>query len=213
MKPKKKLLSGSRLYLLLDKNSCKKRDAVNTLIQAGFAGIDIIQLRQEDGPDREFLADARKIKNLCRKKKIIFLVNNRLDIAQISGADGLHLGQSDLPLAEARKILGKSKIIGISCRSLKQAKEAESQGADYIAIGPVFPSLTKPGRTQIKPGLIKSIITRVKIPLFVIGGINYSNINKLISYGAKRFAVCRAVCRGKNIQKSARALRGVIYKA
>jgi thiamine-phosphate pyrophosphorylase len=153
------------------------------------------------------MRDAKVIKQLANQRGIVFIVNNRLDIAQLVGADGLHLGQSDLPLKPARRILGKDKLIGISCHNLSQALNAQSQGADYISIGPLFCTKTKPGLKPINPKLIKMISQRVRIPYFVIGGLNYSNINKAISYGARRIALCRAICRAGNIKKTSLNLR------
>jgi len=133
-----------------------------------------------------------------------------LDIARVCDADGLHLGQSDLPLKQARRILGKGKIIGISCHSLTQAQKAQAQGADYISIGPIFSTLIKPDLKPINLKLIKIIDQKIKIPLFVIGGINSHNVNKVISYGAKRIALCRAICCAQNIRKAAQELRDII---
>ncbi|MFC1592925.1 thiamine phosphate synthase [Candidatus Omnitrophota bacterium] len=210
MKSKKQLLLNSRIYLLLDKQSCKGGDVVNTFVKAEKAGVDIVQLRQGCTDDREFLNDAKKLKKICSKKNKLFFINNRLDIALLVNADGLHLGQADLPLTDARKILGKNKIIGISCSTLRQAKIAELQGADYIGLGPLFPTLTKPGRKPINPLLIKNVVRNIQIPFFAIGGINPENMKKVLSYDAKSVAICRAVCRARNIPKAVSDLRKLI---
>lgn len=156
------------------------------------------------------MQDAQKIKQLCKKRGIVFLVNNRLDISKIVDADGLHIGQSDLPLRVARRILGKDKIIGVSCHNLTHALKAQTEGADYISIGPIFSTPIKPHTKPINLNLIKAIEQKIKIPFFAIGGINHSNIKKVISYGAKRVAVCRAICCAKNPGKAAKDLKEII---
>ena len=179
--------------------------------QVGRTGIDLVQLRAKAALDRDLLKDAKIIHQLCQERGIIFIINNRLDIAQVVDADGLHLGQADLPLRAARVFLGRNKIIGISCHNLTQALKAEAEGADYISIGPAFSTLTKPSLKPINLRLIKMINRKLKIPFFAIGGISQANINKVKSYGAKRVAVCRAICRAKNIKKSVCNLRNLIY--
>ena len=154
---------------MLDKDSCRQGNVVGIFRQVGKKGIDLVQLRENTACDRDFFEDAKIINRLCRKRGIIFLVNNRLDIAQLTNADGLHLGQSDLPLRVARRLLGKNKIIGISCHNLTQALKAEAQGADYISIGPIFLTQTKPNLKPINSRLIKTIKQKIKIPFFAIG--------------------------------------------
>lgn len=201
----------SRLYLILDKDYCFRGNLTGLFRQVSKETIDLVQLRQRHACDRDFLNDAKIIKRLAHAKDAIFLINNRLDIAQIIDADGLHLGQSDLPLNAARGILGKNKIIGLSCHNLTQALKAEAEGADYISIGPAFSSPLKPNLKPIDLRLIRRVSQKIKIPLFVIGGINCSNIRKVISYGAERVALCRAICGAQDPKKSARQLRKLIY--
>ena len=204
------MLLNSQLYLILDKDSCYQGKIINVFRQICKTGIDLVQLRENKAWDCNFLRDAETIRRLCKKQQIAFLVNNRLDIAKMTDADGLHLGQTDLPLNAARRILGKNKIIGISCHNLVQALEAEAQGADYISIGPVFCTKTKPDLKPINSELITVINQKIKIPFFAIGGINHSNIKKVISYGARRVALCRAICHARNAKKAALELRRLI---
>jgi len=198
---------NSRLYLVLDRDTCYQGKTVDVFRQVDKGAVDLVQLRANTAPDREFLRDAENIKRLAHRRGIIFIINNRLDIAQIVDADGVHLGQSDSPIKLARKILGEDKIIGLSCHNLTQALKAQSEGADYISIGPLFRTKTKPESKPIPPKFIKMIDKRIGIPYFVIGGINRSNIGKVISYGAKRMALCRAICCAKNIKKTSLDLR------
>jgi thiamine-phosphate pyrophosphorylase len=209
-KLKKRQLANSRLYLILDKDYCHQGNVVGIIKQISKKAVDLVQLRQEATRDRDFLIDAKIIKQVCLKKGIVFLINNRLDIAKIIDADGVHLGQSDLPLSAVRDILGENKIIGITCRNLTQALKAESQGADYISIGPIFRTQIKPKLNPINFKLVNTIHQRIKIPIFVIGGINHSNIKKVKFSGAKRFAICRAICCAKNAKKASYDLRNLI---
>lgn len=210
MKSKKRSLLNSRLYLILDKNTCPGGSVDEIFGRLGSEAIDIVQLRENTACDREFLRDAGIIRRLSWKRGIIYIVNNRLDIALLVDADGLHLGQSDLPLEAARKLLGKNKILGVSCHNLFQALKAQAEGADYISIGPVFRTKTRPELKPINLRLLRTVNQEIRIPCFAIGGIDRSNIETAMSYGAKRVAVCRAICRAKNVKKVISELRSKI---
>lgn len=210
---KKGLLLDSLLYLVLDKDICPKGKIDNVLSQAGKSGINLLQLRENNADDEEFLKDAASVSKACKKQGLVFLVNNRLDIALVVDADGVHLGQSDLPVTEARKILGKNKIIGLTCRNLIQAQKAEAQGADYISIGPIFSTPIKPDLKPIKKELIGVINRKLSIPVFGIGGINATNIKQAFFYGVKRFAVSRAICQSKCVKQAVCNLRCEISKS
>ena len=196
MKQKKKLLLNSRLYLILNKERNEKDNFDKILAQIDKSAVDIIQLREIDTRDRIFLKDAQEVKRICQKKRIAFIVNNRLDVAYLADSDGIHLGQSDLPIKQVRQVLGKNKIIGITCRNLKQAKKAKEEGADYISIGPIFKSRTKSDLVPLGLKMIKPV-KKLGIPFFVIGGINSSNAGLVLKKGAKRLALCSAICRAK----------------
>lgn len=204
------MLLNSRLYLILDKASCGGRNLIHILSQAVSAGIGIIQLRENASTDRNFLKDALIIRRLTRTLGLIYIINNRADIALLCAADGLHLGQSDLPPASARKIIGENKIIGVSCRNLSQAMQAQSQGADYIGIGPVFNTSTKPNLKPIDFSKLGIITRKINIPVFAIGGINKTSIKPLIASGVERFALCRAICRAKSVRKAVKELQNII---
>ncbi len=199
MKLKKKLLKESRLYIIIDKKVSEKKRILKIARRIKGSGADIIQFRDK-GPDRGITAqDALLLHKLLSNTNTIFIINDYLDIAKILGSDGIHLGQRDASIARARSILGKDKIVGVSCHNLRQAFAAQKAGADYISIGPVFPTSIKPKYKPIGLNLIKKLKAKIKIPFFVIGGINASNINRVLSCGAKRIAVCRAVLKAKNI--------------
>lgn len=196
MKSRKDLLKRSRLYLILDKPGFDIRGC----------GIGMIQLRDKISAKPDILKSALKLSRRLRGSKTLFIVNDYPDLALLSKADGLHLGQSDLPLKKARSILGKDKIIGISCHNLRQALKAQKQGADYIGIGPVYATATKPGIRPVGLKVLKQLKGKIKIPYFAIGDINKGNIKKIVSSGCRRVAVCRAIMSSGNIKATAKEL-------
>jgi thiamine-phosphate pyrophosphorylase len=198
MKSKKKLLKKSRLYVIIDKETLGRRSIFDTVKKISNKGVDIIQFRDNASDKDDILKNARVLNKLLRNTKTVFIINDYIDIAKIVDSDGVHLGQDDLSVGITRRLLGKDKIIGISCHNLRQAQRAKAQGADYISIGPLFQTPTKPEYQPIDLNLIKAVKKKIKMPFFVIGGINENNINKVLSYGAKRIVVCRAVCQAKN---------------
>jgi thiamine-phosphate pyrophosphorylase len=199
------LLKSCKLYFILDKeSSCPSLSYLKNL--KGL-GIDILQLRDKVSSKFSILNRARSIKNLLRHLPVIFIINDYLDIAKIVDADGIHLGQGDIPISIARRILGKDKIIGISCHSLKEATEAQKAGADYIGIGPVFSTATKPGYKPVGIELLKKTIKKVSVPVFAIGGINLSNLDRVLSTGVNRVALCGLLCKAKKKSLITRVLK------
>lgn len=140
-----------------------------------------------------FFKTAAILQNICEKRKIPFIINDRVDIAAFLKVDGIHLGQDDLPLKIARKILGPGKIIGISAENIDQAKEAEKHGADYVGIGPIFDTPTKKIERPIGLEIIRQAKESLKTPFFPIGGINLENLAQVIEAGSQRIAVGSAV--------------------
>ncbi|MDD5166506.1 MAG: thiamine phosphate synthase [Candidatus Omnitrophica bacterium] len=205
MQPKKELLKKSRLYVIIDKRVLKQKDISSVAVKTRDSGADIIQLRDKGPKKDSIVKNAFLLHKLLSKNKAIYIVNDYLDIAKIFDADGIHLGQSDTSIGIARRVLGNDKIIGISCHNLKEAIDAQKKGADYIGIGPLFTTLTKPtNRKTISPGLIKKLQEKIKIPFFAIGGINKNNINRLTSLGLNRAAISSAILTSKDITKATR---------
>lgn len=200
MKSKKELLKKSRLYLIIDKKTCGQKGLLEAATKIKNLAPDIIQLRDKISAKAAILKDAYSLRQLLAKSKTLFIINDYLDIARITDADGIHLGQEDCSIKLARKILGKDKIIGLSCHSLKQAIEAQKQGADYIGIGPIFKTPTKPATSPIGLKIIRKIGRKLKIPFFAIGGIDKNNIKKVVAFGAKRVAVTRAADQARDIK-------------
>jgi len=175
-------------------------------------GADIVQLRDKTSSSESILKDARAISGILSNTRTLFIVNDRLDIARMVDCDGVHLGQGDTSVGTARAILGEDKIIGVSCHSVAQAIRAQKEGADYIGIGPVFKTPTKPRARPVGTGLIKEVSRRIRIPFFAIGGLNRSTINPVLSSGARRVAVCSAVCRAPDTRSAAAELSGLLRR-
>ncbi|TAM38832.1 thiamine phosphate synthase [bacterium] len=191
MKSRRSLLKRSRLCLILDKPGFDIR----------ASGIGIIQLRDKISAKPDILKSALKLARRLRRSNTLLIVNDHPDLALLSGADGVHLGQADMPLDKARLILGKEMIIGVSCHNLAQALKAQKQGADYIGIGPIYATATKPEYKPIGLKVLKQLEGKIKIPYFAIGNINKNNIAKIISTGCRRAAVCRAAGAAKDLLK------------
>lgn len=155
------------------------------------AEVSVVQYREKHKSSKEMYEEALKLRKLC--SNIIFLVNDRVDIALSVNADGIHLGSDDLPYAIARKLLGKKRIIGLTVHTLKQAREAQESGADYIGVSPVFSTNTKPDAgIPVGTGLIRQIKTSVSLPVIAIGGINLANAKEVIRSGAD--GLCAISC-------------------
>jgi len=210
---KKRLLSDINLYLILNITNYRQHNLLFHRAQRALeTGVQILQLRCKDIKDCIFLDLAYRLRKLTQITGTLFIVNDRADIAFSSNADGVHLGQSDLPVAVARRILGKDKIIGKSTRNLKQALQAQSEMVDYIGFGPVFKTQTKPNikATGIDP--IRLLIGKIKIPCFVLGGIDQNNIKGLIQAGVGRVAVSSAILSKKATGQAVKNLQRELYK-
>jgi len=182
------------LYLVTDRNLSRGRSTLAIVEKAVSGGVTIVQLREKEMEETAFLKEAMQLKKLLEKYRIPLIINDRVLAAKQIKADGVHLGQSDMPIIEARKILGSSAIIGISAESVDDAVKAEEQGADYIGISPVFETGTKKD-TAPPLGLegVKKIRSLVKIPLVGIGGIHQENAAEVILAGTDGIAVVSAI--------------------
>jgi thiamine-phosphate pyrophosphorylase len=164
-------------------------------------GVRWIQFREKETSRREIYQNAIRLRRLTKAYGAIFIINDFPDIAMFTGADGVHLGQDDLPLKEARKIMGRDRVIGISTHSLEQAAKAERDGADYIGFGPLFATLTKDAGRPKGIAMLREIRKRVHIPVVAIGGISLENISSVLQTGVNAVAVASAILRG-NIEKN-----------
>ena len=207
MRNKKIRSLPSPLYAILDPSQTEGRPCSSVLQELLNAGARIIQLRAKEMAAREFLDLAREARTLSRARGCLFIVNDRADIALAAEADGVHLGQEDLPLYVARRLLGTDKIIGISTHDLEQAREAEQGGADYIGFGPIFGTATKDtGYSARGLTMLKEIRQAVKIPIVAIGGINENNVAQVWQAGADSAAIISDLMRAGDVTEKVKRI-------
>lgn len=182
------------LYLITDRRFLKGRELKKVVEDAILGGVTIVQVREKDVSTREFYNVAKEVKEVTDHYKVPIIINDRLDIAQAINAQGVHLGQKDMQLNIARRILGKDKIIGISVGNIKEALEAENNGADYLGIGTIFPTGSKKDVDAIIgiDGLSK-IKNNISIPSVAIGGINKTNFKDVLNTGIEGISVISAI--------------------
>jgi thiamine-phosphate pyrophosphorylase len=186
-------------YYFITDSKLSRAGNVSDVQNAVAAGVEVVQYRRPDAFTAELFAEATALRKLCHQT--LFLVNDRVDIALAVEADGVHLGQSDLPLPAARKLLGRGKIIGLTVHSLAEARQAEDAGADYLGVSPIFTTQTKadagpPAGIQ----LIRQIRSAVKIPLIAIGGIHLANAPEVIRAGADGLCAISAVVSREDVR-------------
>ncbi len=191
---KRQTLKDCSLYLI----TTNTRDLEDIVLQSLKAGIKIVQYREKVLHDKEKVSQAKRLASLCKKYNSLFIVNDRIDIALAVDADGIHLGQEDIPPITARKILGADKIIGRSTHCIEDIKNAEVEGCDYIGIGSIFSSKTKTRLNPIGINYLKKGLNETLLPAFAIGGINSSNINELNKINNLRIAVSDAIINSTN---------------
>jgi thiamine-phosphate pyrophosphorylase len=196
------------LYFVADVSAARGRDLVALVEAAAAGGVTVVQLRGKDLGTRDLLDLARRLVERLATRRIPLLVNDRVDVALACGATGVHLGQDDLPLADARRLLGRTRIIGLSANTLREAQAAEAAGADYIGLGPVFATATKVTTLPIlgAEGL-GWIRAKVKLPIVGIGGVNEENARRLMEAGANGVAVVSAIMDAPDAAAAARRLR------
>lgn len=195
-------LRDARLYFVAD------RDGMQHALDAALAGgADLFQLRDKDASDDELLAAAETAREKCRAAGALFVINDRPDLAVACDADGVHVGQDDMPVGRAREIVGDDAIVGLSTHSVKQAQAGCRSGADYIAVGPVHATPTKEGRPAIGVEPIKYAAAHVSVPWFAIGGIDTKTVGDVVRAGARRIVVVRALTDADDPEAVARALR------
>ncbi len=201
-----------KLCVITDTTIQKKYSHFELAKMAVKGGADIVQLRDKFLPTSQLIKEAVKISAYCKKNHVLFLVNDRVDIAMISNADGVHLGKEDIPVEEARKLLGRKKIIGGTAHSLKEARQREKEGADYIGYGHIYAtgSKYKPEKPKGTRELAE-IVKKIKTPVLAIGGIGIENIPEIKQTGVHGVAVIGAVVKNKKPQNAVRILREAIH--
>ncbi len=203
---KKDFLHKIRLYVLISSNIATK-SVIETTRLVIDGGANAIQLREKTISDREFITLAEKIRDITTKNGTLLIINDRVHIAREINADGIHLGQQDMNALEARNIVGDKKIIGVSTHSVIQAKQAQKDGADYIAIGPIYPTKTKDYEPSVGIQIIREISEAVNIPFIAIGAITLDNLDEVLKAGASRIAVCSAIIGSKDIYSSTKQFK------
>ena len=196
------------LYLVAEERLIRDSGlSIETAVEeAILGGVTLVQLREKESSALEFYNLSIKVKNITDKYNIPLIINDRLDIMLATDAAGVHLGQDDMPVAAARRLVGKDKIIGASARTTKEAIRAEEDGASYIGAGSVFNTITKKDAKRISIEELKDMTSAVSIPVIAIGGVNKDNIEMLKDTGIKGIAVVSAILSEKNIKKAAEDL-------
>jgi thiamine-phosphate pyrophosphorylase len=194
-------LSSARLYLVCDARPDGFLDS------ALRGGVDLVQLRCKDANDEEILAAASRFARVCRSHDALFILNDRPDLVAQAGADGVHVGQDDVPVPRARELVGRDRLVGLSTHSPAQIEAANRANVDYIGVGPVHETPTKPGRPAVGIELVRHAARHAQIPFFAIGAVATENIEAVTSAGAERVAVVRALTDATDVQRAARRLR------
>ena len=205
--------SSWQLYVIVDRSASGHRDLVDLAAAAIRGGADAIQLRDKTASRDLLLDEARRLLPLARAAGIPLIINDWAKTAQDAGAGGVHLGQDDISIREARRILGPLSLIGKSTHSLEQALAAQAEGADYIGLGPIFPTPTKPGVQSVGTALIAQVAPRVRVPIVCIGGIDAANARTVVEAGAACIAVVRAVCSAPDPESSTRNLKRILVQS
>ena len=201
-----KIKGISGLYVILDRQFLLGRDEVDVARQIIEGGARVIQLRGKQSKKGELLIVAQKLREFCRQTGTQFIINDYLDLAMAVNADGLHVGQEDLPLSVIRRELPIDRIVGCSVKTLSQAKKAQTEGADYIAVGSIFPTTTKREATVVGVDMLKELKRTVSTPIVAIGGINQNNVDEVVAAGADAIAVISAVLGGKDVKGAVQKL-------
>jgi thiamine-phosphate pyrophosphorylase len=197
-------LAQARLYLVCDEMPVARLDA------ALRGGVQLVQLRMKAAGASRIVAVARRFATICERHRVPLIINDHPELVEAAGADGVHLGQDDLPIAEAREQLGTERIIGLSTHDADQIRAAGPAGADYIGVGPIHATPTKPGRPAVGTDLIAQARAEVVQPFFAIGGIHAGNLAAVLAAGAERVAVVRAIGEAEDPERAAAALRAAL---
>lgn len=201
-----------RLYAVTDRSWTGTETLYDQVEKALKGGVTLVQLREKELPETEFEQEARALLQLCHKYNVKLIINDNVELAARVHADGVHIGQSDMAIEKARAILGKDKIVGVTAKTVSQAKAAEAAGADYLGSGAVFGSGTKKDAKPMEHVRLQEICESVKIPVVAIGGIDSSNILQLKGRKMAGVAVVSGLFACEDIQKAAKDLIGKVYQ-
>lgn len=182
-----------KLYLVTDSDILRERDFYNSIEEALKGGVTMLQLREKNASGKEFLEKAIKLRELTKKYNVKFIINDRVDIAMLCDAEGVHVGQSDIPANKVRELIGEDKILGVSTRTVEEALIAKENGADYLGVGAMFTTRTKLDAKSVSIEKLKEIQEVGKMPVVAIGGLSLSNIDKLKECNVDGYAVVSAI--------------------
>jgi thiamine-phosphate pyrophosphorylase len=204
-------LRSARLYLVLGRSSESGRGRTEHLVRdAAAGGVDVVQLREKELPDEQLAALATSLQALCSELGVLFIVNDRPDIALRAGADGVHVGQQDMRVHEVRALLGPEAIVGLSTHAPAEIDAADPNVVDYIGVGPVHETPTKPGRAAVGVELVRYAAANARLPFFAIGGLTAKNLPEVLAAGASRVCVLRAISDAFQPQQAARELANML---
>ena len=195
------------LYAVTDRAWVGKQTLLEQIEDALKGGATILQLREKKLDEDRFIEEAVQVRDLCRKYNVPLIINDNVEVALKSGADGVHVGVEDTPVAEIRKHVPADFIIGATCKTVEQAKAADAAGADYMGVGAVFPSPTKTNAVRITNGQLRRIVSSVSIPAVAIGGISYDNVCEIKGSSVSGVAVVSAIFGAENIEKATALLK------
>lgn len=198
------------LYLVTDRKQPAPGTFEKVVEEALKGGATLVQLREKEGDTGLLYERAVKLKQITKAYHVPLIIDDRIDIMMAADADGVHLGQSDMPAALARKLIGADKIMGVSAGTLEEAVKAEKDGADYLGVGAMFPTATKKDADITTPETLRKIMDTVHIPVVTIGGMNERTIPLFKGYGLSGFAVVSAIMASREPEKAARKLKRII---
>lgn len=199
-----------RLYLVTDRKQPAPGTFEKVVEEALEGGVTLVQLREKEGDTGLLFERAVKLKQITKAYRVPLIIDDRIDIMMAADADGVHLGQSDMPAALARKLIGPDKIMGVSAGTLEEAVKAEKDGADYLGVGAMFPTATKKDADITTPETLRKIMDTVHIPVVIIGGMNEKTIPLFKGYGLSGFAVVSAIMASREPEKAAKNLKRII---
>ncbi len=188
-----------KMYLITDSDILKNRDFYKCIEEGLKAGVTMLQLREKNEDGKNFLKKAIKLRELTRKYGAKFIINDRIDIAMLCDADGVHVGQSDIDAKSVRKLIGENKILGVSARTVEEARQAKIDTADYIGIGAMFSTSTKLDAKVVSYETLQKIKKEVDIPFVLIGGINLNNVEDLKQFNPDGYAIISAILKEEDI--------------
>lgn len=200
------------LYLVTDSTYHTEESLLRTVEEACEGGVTIVQLREKHAGGREYLEKARKVRAITERYGVPLIIDDRVDVAMACGADGVHVGASDLPVAEARRILGPDKIVGATAKTVGTALKAYEDGADYLGVGAIYPTTTKVVTIRTEVSTLDAICRAVPIPAVAIGGLNRGNMGILDGTGISGIAVVSAIMKSENPRETARDLLKEVHR-